>query len=75
MRTTRVAVVAPALVACVVFFQSGILTLYGYGFDVLSVAGLDGAPSNFQNSQQILPLLPGILFSDLITAAAFGAGV
>jgi hypothetical protein len=75
MRTTRVTVVTAALVACVVFLQSGILTLYGYGFDLLSVTGLDGAPSNFQNSQEILPLLPGILFSDLTTAAAFGAGV
>ena len=75
MTRTRITLATSALVACVVFIQSAILTLYGYGFDLASVAAFDGSTPDAQNTQQILPFLPGILVGDLIVAVGFGAGV
>jgi hypothetical protein len=75
MRTTRVVLVASALIAGVVFLQSAILTLYGYVFNIVSVATFDGSHTGNQSAADILPFLPGILISDLIIAAAFGVGV
>jgi hypothetical protein len=75
MTRTRITLATSALLACVVFLQSAILTLYGYGYDVASASAFDAAPGNAQNSQEILPFLPGILVSDLVVAAGFGIGV
>jgi hypothetical protein len=75
MTRTRITLATSALVACVVFIQGAIVTLYGYGYDVASASAFDAAPGNVQNSQEILPFLPGILIGDLIVAVGFGAGV
>ena len=75
MTRTRVALAVAGLIALVAFAQSAILTLYGYGFDLASASAFNGSAGNAQNSAEIFPFLPGILLSDLVTAAAFGVGV
>ena len=75
MKSNRVLVISSALVACVIFIESTLLTVYGYLFNVASASAFDAAPGNAQNSAEILPFIPGILVGDLIVAAAFGVGV
>ncbi len=75
MTRTRITLGASGLIGLVAFLQSAVLTLYGYGFNVASAAAFDGSTGNAQNSAEIFPFPPGILLSDLVTAAAFGAGV